>query len=155
MPEQPLPAVVTSTAVIMVIRRKFITFTLISKPSVTVRVEALKAEDSAPPAMVLLPEAMRRIQDMTAMFEGKAASFPDTHVLLVNSSHPLVENLLSLSGGSIALADGSQSPAAELGKMLCNHIYDLALMAQKGFDADGMKSFVSRSNQVLTQLTKQ
>lgn len=127
----------------------------LGKPSVTVRVEALKAEESAPPAMVLLPEAMRRIQDMTAMFEGKAASFPDTHVLLVNSSHPLVENLLSLSGGSIALADGSQSPAAELGKMLCNHIYDLALMAQKGFDADGMKSFVSRSNQVLTQLTKQ
>ena len=90
-----------------------------------------------------------------AMFEGKAASFPDTHVLLVNSSHPLVENLLNVSGGSIALADGSQSPASELGKMLCNHIYDLALMAQKGFDAEGMKSFVSRSNQVLTQLTKQ
>jgi len=26
-------------------------------------------------------------------------------------------------------------------------------MAQKGFDADGMKAFVERSNQVLTKLT--
>jgi molecular chaperone HtpG len=27
-------------------------------------------------------------------------------------------------------------------------------MAQKGFDADGMKAFVERSNQVLTKLTE-
>jgi molecular chaperone HtpG len=36
---------------------------------------------------------------------------------------------------------------------MCQHIYDLALMAQKGFDAEGMKSFVERSNRVLTRLT--
>jgi molecular chaperone HtpG len=28
------------------------------------------------------------------------------------------------------------------------------LMAQKGFDAEGMKHFVERSNQVLTKLTE-
>ena len=124
----------------------------IGKPRLTVRPEALKGED-APPAIVLLPEAMRRIQDMTALFENRTAAFPDDHILLVNTSHPLVENLLSLSQGSIATTDGSESPSAQLAKALCNHIYDLALMAQKGFDAEGMKSFVSRSNQVLTQLT--
>jgi molecular chaperone HtpG len=38
--------------------------------------------------------------------------------------------------------------------MICHHVYDLALIAQKGFDADGMKAFVERSNQVLTKLTE-
>ncbi|BAZ89822.1 heat shock protein 90 [Raphidiopsis curvata NIES-932] len=39
--------------------------------------------------------------------------------------------------------------------MICQHVYDLALMYQKGFDAEGMKSFVERSNEVLTKLTQQ
>jgi molecular chaperone HtpG len=39
--------------------------------------------------------------------------------------------------------------------MMCQHVYDLALISQKGFDADGMKSFVERSNDVLTKLTEQ
>jgi molecular chaperone HtpG len=39
--------------------------------------------------------------------------------------------------------------------MICQHVYDLALMSQKGFDAEGMKSFVERSNEVLTKLTEQ
>jgi molecular chaperone HtpG len=34
--------------------------------------------------------------------------------------------------------------------MICQHVYDLALMAQKGFDAEGMKAFVERSNHVPT-----
>jgi len=37
---------------------------------------------------------------------------------------------------------------------MCQHIYDLALMAQKGFNAEGMKEFVERSNHVLTRLTQ-
>ena len=115
----------------------------------------MKGEDPAntPPAMVLLPEAMRRLQDMTAMFENKASAFPEDHILLVNSSHPLIANLLTMQQGAIAVESG-EPPSAVLSKALCNHVYDLALMAQKGFDADGMKSFVGRSNEVLTQLTQ-
>jgi molecular chaperone HtpG len=61
--------------------------------------------------------------------------------------------LFDLSQGSIVQAEG-QSPSGELANLMCQHIYDLALMAQKGFDAEGMKSFVERSNQVLTRLTE-
>jgi molecular chaperone HtpG len=126
----------------------------LNKPQVTIRTEALKSDDpNTPPAMVLLPEAMRRLRDMTAMFDQKQAAFPDNHVLLVNTAHPLITNLLSLSHGAIVTGDG-ESPSAQMATMLCNHIYDLALMAQKGFDADGMKAFVSRSNNVLTKLTE-
>ncbi len=126
----------------------------LNKPKVTIRTESLKSDDAnTPPAMVLLPEAMRRLRDMTAMFEQKTAEFPEEHILLINTAHPLINNLLKLNQGAIVTSEGD-SPSAQLATMLCHHVYDLALMAQKGFDADGMKSFVARSNQVLTQLTK-
>jgi molecular chaperone HtpG len=73
--------------------------------------------------------------------------------LLVNTSHPLIQNLASLSQGAIIQGSG-ESPSTQLANMICHHVYDLALMAQKGFDAEGMKEFVERSNQVLTKLTE-
>ena len=125
----------------------------LNKPKLTVRAEALKADDpQTPPAMVLLPEAVRRMQDMTAMLQQQASTFPEEHILLINTAHPLISNLLSLSQGSIVTGSGD-SPSAQMAQMLCHHIYDLALMAQKGFDAEGMKGFVTRSNDVLTKLT--
>ncbi|MGI0494613.1 molecular chaperone HtpG [Alkalinema pantanalense CENA528] len=124
----------------------------LNRPKITIRTESIKADDpaSAPPAMVLLPEEQRRLQEMMAMMQQQQAQFPEEHILLLNTSHPLIQNLANLSKGSL---EGVASPSGDLANMICHHIYDLALMAQKGFDADGMKSFVERSNQVLTQLT--
>ncbi|PSB41571.1 molecular chaperone HtpG [Cyanosarcina cf. burmensis CCALA 770] len=126
----------------------------LNKPKLNIRTEALKSDDpqGTPPAMVLLPEYMRRIQEMSAFVQQQTAQFPDDHILLVNTAHPLIQNLVSLSQGSIIQGEG-QSPSAELANSICQHVYDLALMAQKGFNAEGMKSFVERSNQVLTRLT--
>lgn len=127
----------------------------IGKPKVNIRTEALKSDvaEAAPPAIVLLPEALRRMRDMTALLQQQAAEFPEEHVLLVNTAHPLIQNLANLSQGAIIQGEG-ESPSAELAGMICHHVYDLALMAQKGFDAEGMKEFVERSNQVLTKLTE-
>ncbi|MFS8120673.1 MAG: molecular chaperone HtpG, partial [Microcoleus sp.] len=127
----------------------------IGKPKVNIRTEALKSDaaEAAPPAIVLLPEALRRMRDMTALLQQQPAEFPEEHVLLVNTAHPLIQNLANLSQGAIIQGDG-ESPSAELAGMICHHVYDLALMAQKGFDAEGMKEFVERSNQVLTKLTE-
>jgi molecular chaperone HtpG len=127
----------------------------LNKPKVTIRTEALKSEnaEAAPPAIVLLPEALRRMQEMNALLTQQVMEFPEEHTLLVNTSHPLIQNLISLNKGSI-VQSGGQSPSAELSTLICQHVYDLALMAQKGFDADGMKAFVERSNQVLTRLTQ-
>ncbi|MEQ8957078.1 MAG: molecular chaperone HtpG, partial [Coleofasciculus sp. C2-GNP5-27] len=126
----------------------------INKSKVNVKTQALKSDDpqGTPPAMVLLPEAMRRLQDMTALLQQQTAQFPEEHILVVNTAHPLIENLVEISQGSIVQGVG-QSPSGELANLICQHVYDLALMAQKGFDAKGMKSFVERSNQVLTRLT--
>lgn len=127
----------------------------LNKPKVNIRTEALKSDstEGAPPAIVLLPEALRRMRDMTALLQQQAAEFPEEHVLLVNTSHPLIQNLANLSQGAI-IQDGGESPSAQLASMICHHVYDLALMAQKGFDAEGMKEFVERSNNVLTKLTE-
>jgi molecular chaperone HtpG len=127
----------------------------LGKPKVTIRTEALKTDnaEAAPPAIVLLPEALRRMQEMNALIMQQMVEFPEEHTLLVNTSHPLIQNLINLNQGSIVTESGT-SPSAELSRMICQHVYDLALMAQKGFDADGMKSFVERSNQVLTRLTQ-
>ncbi|MEQ8538532.1 MAG: molecular chaperone HtpG [Coleofasciculus sp. D1-CHI-01] len=126
----------------------------INKPKVNVKTQALKSDDpqGTPPAMVLLPEALRRLQDMTALMQQQAVQFPEEHILVVNTAHPLIENLVEISQGTIVQGVG-QSPSGELANLICQHVYDLALMAQKGFDAKGMKSFVERSNQVLTRLT--
>jgi molecular chaperone HtpG len=124
----------------------------LNKPKLTIRTEALKGDASAPPAMVLLPEHLRRMQEMSALIQQQAMQFPEEHILLVNTSHPMIQNLANLTQGAIETPAGS-SPSADLANLICQHVYDLALMAQKGFDADGMKSFVERSHQVLTQLT--
>ena len=129
--------------------------TALNKPQVTVRTEALKTESpDTPPAMVLLPEQMRRMQEMMAMMQQTNAEFPEEHVLLVNTAHPLIKNLSKLKQSVIVQPDGSSSPAGDMANLICQHVYDLALMAQKGFDATGMKSFVERSSKLLTQLTE-
>ncbi|MEC4819265.1 MAG: molecular chaperone HtpG [Scytonema sp. PMC 1069.18] len=127
----------------------------LNKPKLNIRTEALKSDDphGTPPAMVLLPEILRRLREMNAMMQQQIAEFPEDHILLVNTSHPLIQNLANLSQGTIIQGEG-QSPTGQLVNLICQHVYDLALMSQKGFDAEGMKSFVERSNDVLTKLTE-
>jgi molecular chaperone HtpG len=127
----------------------------LNKPRVNIKTQSLKSDNpqGTPPAMVLLPEAMRRLQEMTAMMQQQSMQFPEDHVLTINTSHPLIQNIYELSQSAIVGSDGT-SPNAELVNMTCLHVYDLALMAHKAFDAEGMKAFVERSNQVLTRLTQ-
>ena len=127
----------------------------IGKPKVTIRTESLKGDNaqSTPPAMVLLPEFMRRMRDMTAMMQQQTAEFPEEHILVVNTAHPLIQNLANINKGSLVGTDGD-SPNQQLVNLVCQHVYDLALMAQKGINAENMNAFVERSNQVLTKLTE-
>jgi molecular chaperone HtpG len=129
----------------------------LNRPKVNIRTEALKSDDpqGTPPAMVLLPEILRRLREMNAMMQQQNADFPEDHILLVNTAHPLIQNLANINQGSIIIQSDGESPTEQLVKMICQHVYDLALMSQKAFDAEGMKSFVERSNDVLTKLTEQ
>ena len=125
----------------------------INKPRVNIKTQAIKSDNpqGTPPAMVLLPEAMRRMQEMAALMQEKMMAFPEDHILMINTAHPLIQNLLDLNKSTI-IQGGEDSNS--MVNLMCNHIYDLALMSQKAFDAEGMKAFVERSNEVLTNLTK-
>lgn len=125
----------------------------LNKPRVNIKTQAIKSDNpqDTPPAMVLLPEAMRRMQEMAALMQEKTMAFPEDHVLMINTAHPLIQNLLDLNKGTIIQGGDNSNSMINL---MCNHIYDLALMSQKAFDAEGMKAFIERSNQVLTNLTK-
>lgn len=127
----------------------------INQPKVKIKTQSLKTDSQTetPPAMVLLPEELRRMQEMMAMMQQKTMEFPEDHVLMINLGHPLIENIYNLHKGSIIQSDGLSSNS-ELVNLMCQHVYDLALMAQKAFTAEGMNAFVSRSNKVLTKLTK-
>ena len=127
----------------------------INKPKVNVKTQSLKGEsqEETPPAMVLLPEAMRRFQEMTAMMQQREIKFPEEHMLVINTAHPLIENIYQLNKGAIIQGSG-ESPTKEMVNLMCQYVYDLALMAQRAFDAEGMTAFVERSNKVLTKLTK-
>ncbi|NEO27358.1 MAG: molecular chaperone HtpG, partial [Kamptonema sp. SIO4C4] len=128
----------------------------LNNDKITIRAESLKTDDPSgtPPAMVILPEEMRRIQEMTALLQQKNVEFPETHTLLVNTSHPMIQNLVNMAQGSIVTGEGTSSTET-LVNQLCRHVYDLALISQKSFDADSIKSFIERSNQLLTQVTQQ
>ena len=128
----------------------------LNKPKLTIRTESLKGDnpEGTPPAMVLLPESMRRLQEMTAMMQQQVAEFPEEHILMINTAHPMIQNLANMAQSTIVSASGETSPSGEMAKLICQQVYDLALMAQKGFDANGMTSFVDRSNTLLTKLTE-
>lgn len=114
----------------------------LGKDKLQIKAEALKSE--AVPAMILLPEALRRLQELNAVLQQKPLEFLEEHTLVINTAHPLVQNLQ-------ALADEGRDP--ELVNLICNHIYDLALITQKSFDPAAARAFVQRSNEVLTRLT--
>jgi molecular chaperone HtpG len=127
----------------------------LNKPNLVIRTEVLKGNDTdaAPPAMILLPENARRMQEMSALLQQTNVAFPEDHILLVNTAHPLMQNLLSLDRSAVLTTSGQPSEASNLANLICNHVYDLALMAQKSFDANSMKAFLERSNKLLTKLT--
>ncbi len=126
----------------------------LANDKITIQVQALKG-DNAPAALILLPEQMRRINDMGALMEQRLPSLPDHHVLLVNRKHPLVEGLLKLSAGSVittAGGDSGSSPSQQLADDLSRHLYDLARLAVGGLEPNQLAGFQQRSADVMSRL---
>jgi molecular chaperone HtpG len=124
---------------------------VLNKPKLTIRTEALKSPDS-PPSMILLPETSRRLQEMTMLLQQTNVAFPEDHIFLINTAHPLMDYLLKLDQGSLVLPAGQSND--DTLSLLCNHIYDLAMLSQRSFDPKIMQGFLDRSVQVLTKLAK-
>ena len=125
--------------------------TALSNDKVTVQVQALKAE-GAPPAMILLPEQMRRLNDMGALMEQRLPGLPDHHVLLVNKRHPLVEGMLKLKAGSVLVGDAQSSPTEALAQDIALHVYDMARLGVGGLEPNELSGFQTRSAELMGTL---
>jgi molecular chaperone HtpG len=123
----------------------------LANDKVTIQVQALKG-DHAPAALILLPEQMRRINDMGALMEQRLPGLPDHHVLLVNRRHPLVEGLLQLSAGAVLTSSGGQSPSQQLAADLSRHVYELARLAVGGLEPNQLAGFQQRSAEIMGRL---
>jgi molecular chaperone HtpG len=123
----------------------------LANDKVTIQVQSLKGEN-APAALILLPEQMRRINDMGALMEQRLPSLPEHHVLMVNRRHPLVEGLLKLSAGSVITGSGGRSPSQQLAGDLSRHLYDMARLAVGGLEPKQLAGFQQRSADVMGRL---
>jgi molecular chaperone HtpG len=126
----------------------------LANDKVTLQVQALRGDD-APAALILLPEQMRRMNDLGALMEQRLPGLPDHHVLLVNRRHPLVEGLLKLSTGAILTSPGGEpSPTQQLASDLSRHIYEMARLAVGGLEPNQLAGFQQRSADLMGQLMK-
>ena len=123
----------------------------LNNDKVTIQVQALKG-DGAPPSIILLPEQMRRLNDMGALMEQRLPGLPEHHVLLVNRRHPLVEGLLKLKAGSVLVGDGGSSPTESLAQDLSRHLYDMARLGVGGLEPNELTGFQTRSAELMGTL---
>tara|TARA_B100000579_G_scaffold102902_1_gene81912 strand:+ start:4949 stop:6859 length:1911 start_codon:yes stop_codon:yes gene_type:complete len=118
---------------------------------VTIQVQNLKG-DNAPPSLILLPEQMRRINDITALMEQKLPGLPEYHNLIVNLNHPLVQGLLKLNSTQIIVDDSNKTDDIQLANEIAIHIYEMAKLSIGGLENKEITMFQSRNADVLGKL---
>lgn len=108
-----------------------------------VKVEKLK--NASISSMITLPEETRRMQDMMKMYNmgGMDPSMfgGSGQTLVLNANNNLVQYILD-------------NPEGENTKMVCEQLYDLALLAHAPLEAEAMTKFITRSNEILSFMTK-
>ena len=104
----------------------------------------LQLKDENISSMVTLSEESRRMQDMMKMYgmSGMDPSMFGTNVTLVlNANNNLVKYVLDHKDD-------------ENTNMICEQLYDLALISHKQLSPDEMTKFIERSNKIMMLLTK-
>ena len=124
----------------------------LSNDKVTVQVQSLKSGAEGPAALILLPEQMRRMNDIGALMDQRLPGLPDYHVLLVNQKHPLVEGLLKLQAGGVIVGDAGQSPSEMLARDLAQHLYETAKLSVGGLDPKELANFQTNNLQLMSRL---
>ena len=113
----------------------------LGQENLDVKVEKLKNENIS--AMMTLSEESRRMQDMMKMYGMDPSMFGPTQTTLVlNANHPLVKFV------------AEHKEESDKTSVICEQLYDLAMLAHKPLNPDEMTKFITRSNQILMMLTK-
>jgi len=109
------------------------------------KVESLKAVSV--PGMILLDEHSRRMQEMSQRFGGFDMShmFGNEETLVLNKNNDLIKKVINIK---------DKDDRKDEVKLICEHIYDLAMMSHKQLSAEAMTKFIERSNMLLTRLVE-
>lgn len=110
-----------------------------------ISIEGLKNEET--PALILVSEESRRMAQMSKMYAKSGMSFPgmfdEEKTLVINSKNAIIKKLVEVS------KDNAKNDEV---KFICEHILDLAKIANKELDATEMDEFIKRNNMLLTKV---
>ena len=115
----------------------------LGKENLTVNVEKLK--DASISSMITLSEESRRMQDMMKMY-GMGGMDPNMfgaegQTLVLNANNDLVKYVAEHSDG-------------ENTKIICEQLYDLAMLSHAPLSPEQMTGFIARSNKIMELLAK-
>ncbi|WP_417092042.1 molecular chaperone HtpG [Marvinbryantia sp.] len=114
----------------------------LGKDKLEVKVEKLKNEKVS--SMITLSEETRRMQEMMKMYNMYGMDpdmFGGSETLVLNANNALVQYILNNK-------DSEHVP------MMCEQLYDLAMLSHAPLSPDAMTKFIARSNEIMMLLTK-
>lgn len=116
---------------------------VLKKDKITIKVEKLKNKKIS--SVITLSEESRRMQDMMKMYSMPGMNMGDFgkegETLILNANHPLVQYIMDHTEGDNV-------------NMICEQLYDLALLQHAPLEPEAMSKFVARSNDIMMLLTK-
>ena len=114
----------------------------LNNENLELKLEKLKDEKIS--SMVTLSEESRRMQEMMKMY-GMAGMDPSMFgsklTLVLNANHPLVQYIL-------------ENKDSENVPMMCEQLYDLAVVSHEQLSPEAMTKFIERTNKIMELLVK-
>ncbi len=111
--------------------------------NVTIKLEKLKNKDVS--SVITLSEESRRMQDMMKMYAASGMDMgmfgKEGQTLVLNANNKLVQYVLEHQDG-------------ENVSLICEQLYDLALLQHAPLDAESMTKFVNRTNKIMLLLAR-
>lgn len=103
------------------------------------KIEAVSLKSEEVPAVLLVGEESRRMQEMMRMYGGVGMSpdmFPSDSTLMVNVSNNLITSL-------------EKCDNADTKKLICQQIYDNARLMQSPLDSESVSQFINRCAKIM------
>ena len=115
----------------------------LKRDALNVKIEKLKNKKIS--SMITISEETRRMQDMMQMYAMNGMDMgmfgKEGETLVLNANHPLVTYIM-------------EHEECDNTKLICEQLYDLALLQNAPLSSDAMTKFIARSNEIMLLLTK-
>ena len=115
---------------------------VLGKDKIEVKVEKFKNENIS--SVITLSEESRRMQDMMRMYSMQGMDMGGLgggETLVLNANNKLVQYIIT-------------NENADQTSLICEQLYDLALLGHKPLEPEAMTKFIQRSNEIMMVLAK-